>query len=257
MTKRTCHLPISLFALALIITSCLPVAWGQSSQTQVGIPTAHIGTGPIHAVIIDKLHAPGLYAEVQASGAIISEIDYESMVVCRINENRLGGREAMLALQWPIRDEVDLVALSAYILDANEPARTLLRLPIDETFGDPLAARIPANAGLYLVKMAGPPKDKWLTALRETGCSIVHYMAMNAYVVSCAPKNIVLLEEHARINSNVTLVLPMHPAWRMTPEVQEARQTKIGQILPITIQVINRSGIRETLESFRALSAVI
>ena len=252
---RTCHLHcLSLISALLVtlITRCPAVGQGTD---QVGIPSPHFGAGPIHVVVINKLHTPKLHNEVTETGAVISEIDYENIVICRVDENRLGGRKALQSFNWPIHDELDLVALSGYILNATNPAPTLLKLPIDETFGDPLSARLHSDAGLYIVKLAGSPKDEWLTALQETGSHIVHYMAMNAYVVACSAKNVVLLQEYSRLMPYVTTVLPLHQAWRMSPEVQAARQSLVGRLLPITIQVVRRPNIRETLEQFRELAS--
>ncbi len=198
-----------------------------------------------------------VYSELLSKNAIIDEINYGSFKVVVVDEQALGGRAALQSLATAVRDDQNLIALNGYILDTTNPEATFGQLPADlrqTDMTEGLARGLQPRGGLYLVQFAGPIQDGWLDALKNSGAEIVSYMPSNAYVVrasSGAASALLLLKQ----NSFVQFVGDYEPAYRISPELREARIKDGASFVDLTVQVIEGPNAKPTMDKIASLAS--
>jgi hypothetical protein len=198
-----------------------------------------------------------VYSELLSKNAILDEINYGSFKVVVVDEQAVGGRAALQSLATAVRDDQYLIALNGYILDTSSPDTTFRQLPADlrqTDMTEALARGTQPRGGLYLVQFAGPIKDEWLDALKNSGAEVVSYMPSNAYVVRAASATAALLPLFKQ-NSFVQFVGDYEPAYRISPELREARLKDGDSFVDLTVQVIDSPNAKQTIDKLAALAS--
>jgi hypothetical protein len=219
------------------------------------IPQTYINQTSRHKLIIGADEAQ-VYGELLSKNAILEEINYGSFKLVIVDEKAVGGRLALQSLATAVRDEQNFIALNGYILDTTSPEATLRQLPADlrqTDMTEALARGSQPRGGLYLVQFAGPIQDGWLEALKDSGAEVVSYMPSNAYVVRAAATNAAALPLFKQ-NSFVQFVGDYEPAYRISPELRDARLKDGAGFVDLTVQVIDGPNAKQTIDKLAALA---
>lgn len=220
------------------------------------IPQTYTNQTSRHKMIIGADDAQ-VYTELLGKNAIVDEINYGSFKMVVVDEKAAGGRTALQSLSTAVRDDQNLIALNGYILDTTSPEATFQQLPADlrqTAMSDALSRGNQPGAGLYLVQFAGPIQDSWLDALKASGAEIVSYMPSNAYVVRAgtgAAGNLPFLKQ----NRFVQFLGDYEPAYRISPELREARIKDSSSFVDVTVQVIDSANAKQTIQKLAALAS--
>ncbi|MBI3653932.1 MAG: S8 family serine peptidase [Acidobacteria bacterium] len=220
------------------------------------IPQTYMNQTSRHKLILAVADAQ-VYADLQNQNAIVDEINYGSFKVVTIDEQAVGGRAALQALATPVHDEQNFIALNGFVLDTTNPEVTYAQLPADlhkPDMADALTRDLRPRGGLYLVQFAGPVKDDWLAALKNSGAEIVSYMPSNAYVVRSKAKAATALKAFKQ-NRFVQFVGDYEPAYRLSPELRSLRSVDGTAFVDITVQVIEGANAKKTLANLAALAS--
>lgn len=215
-----------------------------------------INNGSVHKLLIGSEDI-AVYNELARKGAIVDEIDYGSFKLVRVDEQALGGRDALAVLPLAVRDDQDLINLNGFVLDTNQPEALRAALPAElrqSDMADAIANGSAPRGGLYLIQFAGPIKDSWLGTLKTTGAEVVSYIASNAYVVRANAAVAQALTRFKSDNSFVQFVGDYEPAFRMSPRVRAEHASSSDAPVDITIQVIAGRGARATLDRLRQIT---
>ncbi len=213
----------------------------QQVPTPDAMPQTYINRSSRHKLILSSEDAP-IFNELQNKNAIDDVIDYGSFKLVVVDEQRLGGRAGLEALQVPVRDDQDLIALNGHVLDTNFAEETYSRLPTtlrQKDISESLLKGATPRGGLYIVQFAGPVQDRWLDSLKDTGVEVVSYLPSNAYVVRASRGSALGLPALKRRNSFVQFLGDYEPAFRLSPVLQAARQLPAETPVAITVQVID------------------
>jgi hypothetical protein len=220
------------------------------------IPQSYINQTSRHKLMISADETQ-LYTELLSKNAILDEINYGSFKLVTVDERAVGGRTALQSLSTAVRDDQNLIALNGYILDTTSPETTLRQLPADlrqTDMTDALARGSQPRGGLYLVQFAGPIQDGWLDALKDSGAEIVSYMPSNAYVVRAGTGTAAALPFFKQ-NGFVQFIGDYEPAYRVSPELREARVKDSASFVDITVQVIDSPNAKQTIDKLAALAS--
>jgi PKD repeat protein len=235
--------------LALLVLVCGVTGQGVASLPDgATMPDHWMGPGPIHKVLLSAEELRAVNA-LRASGAVRMEVDYGSFLLFLVDEQAYGGRDALAASGLPVRDEYALIPLNGRLLDGTRPDELLTALPADERLPLTPDGRLDRDAGLYLVQFVGPVHDDWLAALRATGVSVVQYMPMNAYVVAGTGDVVERLSTLGKSADFVQHLGVWEPGFRMTPTIRQWADDLQGVPVPITVQLVDRSGLRGLLDA--------
>lgn len=227
-------------------------------QTEA-FPQSYINAGPRHKLIIAGSDEAA-YASLTGSGAIVSEVDYGSFKLVVVDETSLGGRDRLLELRVPVRDDQNLIAFNGYTLDTTDAGPTLDQLPPDLRQTDMAEAVTSGRAprgGLYLVQFIGPVKDEWLDGLQATGAKLVSYIPSNAYVVRASRRAAGRLLEFRNQQPPVQYLGDYEPAFRLSPALRGIRETAGEQPVSVTVQVIDGPSAQQTIDDLKALASEV
>src|SRR5262245_38660165 len=83
---------------------------------------------PLHKVLLDSSDE-STYARLRERRAVRDEIDYGSFKLLVLDEDAVGGADALRSLPLIRRDGQDQIALNGYVLDTTRPEDTYLSLP--------------------------------------------------------------------------------------------------------------------------------
>jgi len=240
--KRT-TLFLSLLILATLIGGTVTFFRSGTSQTvaaaetEISSPTSK---GTLHKMFI-RSEDQDVYETLRSRNAVLDEVDYGSFKMVVADEINAGGRDALLSTGVEFQDDIDQIPLNGYTLDTSTRTAELDHAPADlrqTKMADALANNGAAGHGLYIVQFVGPIKDEWLDSLRATGSEIVTYVPSNAYIVRSGDKAAARLTEFKN-NHAVQYVGDYEPAFRLSPGLQEMRQSVPGDSVDVTVQVIN------------------
>jgi hypothetical protein len=216
---------------------------------------SYISDGPLHKLIVDA-RDEATYSALRDKGAIVDEIDYGSFKMLVVNQQPLGGRAELRALPAGVHDGMNLITLNGYTLDTTNPDATYAQLPADlrrPDIADALARGIQPRGGLYIVQFIGPIQDAWLDALKATGAQVISYIASNAYIVRADSKAGARVAALLKQNPAVQFVGDYEPAFRLSPGLHAARG-KAGDVVDITVQVIDGPDAKDTIANLTALA---
>jgi hypothetical protein len=258
------HITVFVIGLALAIFLLGANAMMQQDTTnllrngqQTATPNAHayISDNSWHKLIIDA-NDQTTYNRLRSQNAIIGEINYGSFRLVVVNEQALGGKAAVQQLAAAVQDEFNLIPLNGYVLDTTSPDTTYHQLPADlrkTDLADALARGAKPAGGLYIIQFAGPIQDAWLEALKATGVEVVTYLPSNAYVVRGNAKAALALIGFAKQNQFAQFIGDYEPSFKLSPGMRAARENG-GEIVDVTVQVIDGPGAKQTIANLSALA---
>lgn len=223
-----------------------------AAETEINSPT---GRDTLHKMFIRSEEQP-VYEALRGRNAVIDEVDYGSFKMIIADEINAGGRDALLSSGITFQDELDQIPLNGYTLNTGNKTGELDRVPADlrqTKMADALAGNSAAGHGLYIVQFVGPIKDEWLDNLRGTGSEIVTYVPNNAYIVRSNDKAAARLAE-LKNDRVVQYVGDYEPAFRLSPEIQEAREARPGESVNVTVQVIGGRSADKTVAALKSLA---
>src|SRR5262245_20821951 len=198
----------------------------QVAQAPDVLPQKHLNQNRLHKLIINSEDA-AVYDELTRRNAIRNEIDYGSFKLVVVDEENAGGRASLQAMATP-SDEQDMILFNGYRIDTSAPQPLARELPADLKLSRMAEARgrgYNPGPGLYIVQFAGPIKDEWLGALKNTGAEVVSYISNNAYVVRCDARSAALVSRMKDEQQFVQWVGDYEPAFKMDQSMTAARAT--------------------------------
>lgn len=241
--------PLSFALICALMLTCIG-----SAQSGFDPMAVEIGQGPLHTVVVSATDT-ATRARLAQSGAIVRSYEYGAFDVYRVDEAKLGGREALLESGLTFRDELDLIPMNGYVIDGTRPGAIVDQLDPAESFAPRAGEAFHREAGLYLVKFESFAKDAWLDELRAAAREVIQYVPMNAWVVRADRADVVLLEELKARQPALQAILPYHPALKMTPEIR-AVAVETETVIPVIIQVVGEDS-GQTLEDIRKLASTV
>jgi hypothetical protein len=255
--KRT-TLFLSLLILAAFIGGT--IAFLKSGDAVLNVSAAETETSPTSKGTVHKMFIRSedgdVYESLRSRNAVLGEVDYGSFKMVIADENNAGGRDALLSSGVSFQDDLDLIPLNGYTLDTSNKTGELDRIPADlrqTKMADAVANNGAAGRGLYIVQFIGPIKDEWLDNLRGTGSEIVTYVPNNAYVVRSTDKAAARLAA-LKNDAVVQYVGDFEPAFRLSPGLQDMRQTLPGDSVDVTIQVIGGRTADKTIAALKSMA---
>src|SRR5262249_54331956 len=136
----------------------------QTVQAPDVLPQKHLNQNRRHKLII-KSEDADTYAELTRRNAIRSEFGYGSFKVVVVDEESIGGRDALQAMPTITPyDESNMIWLNGYVIDTSAAQLLSKELPNDLKQSRMAEARVRGDnpvAGLYIVQFAGPIQDAW------------------------------------------------------------------------------------------------
>ncbi|MEW6130033.1 MAG: S8 family serine peptidase [Acidobacteriota bacterium] len=256
MKRTTLFVIIVVGALFLSGTTALMQQEPSQNLSSVAdvMAQGYMNTGAFHKVIIGAEETQ-IYNELLARNAITDEINYGSFKLVVVNEQAVGGRDALQQLTTT-SDEQNLIALNGFVLDTTNPETTYKQLPANlrqTKMAEAMARGINADSGLYLIQFAGPVQDAWLETLKGTGAEIVSYMSNNAYVVRADFNAAASLPFYKSQNGYVQFVGDYEPAYRVSPSLRAAMSASDKEV-PVTVQVIDGTDAESTVKTLANLA---
>lgn len=221
------------------------------------MPQSYINETSRHKLILGANDAQ-VYAELVGKNAIVDEINYGSFKVVTIDEQAVGGRDALQSLNTAVRDDQNLIVLNGYVLDTTNADVTLRQLPADlrqTDMTEGLARGVKPRGGLYLVQFGGPIQDAWLETLKNSGAEIVSYMPSNAYVVRANSGAAQALTALKQTQSSLQYLGDYEPAYRISPELREMRTKDAASFVDITVQVVDGANAKATIDKLAAIAS--
>lgn len=216
------------------------------------LPNGKIGNGNLHKIFVNSDETE-VYANLAGRGAIVREVNYGSFKMLEVDENRGVSRQELGTIGGEIRDEQNLIPLNGYVIDTTDGKGTLDREPSDlrqSSMKEGIAKK-----GLYIVQFVGPVKDEWLSELNAVGGKVVTYIPNNAYVVRADAKTASELNSF-RSKNFVQYVGDFEPAFRLSPMVQEARNTMSGDV-DVTVQVVGGKSANPTVAELKKIATEV
>jgi len=209
------------------------------------LPQKHLNQNRLHKLIIksEDSEDAAAYAELAQRNAIRSEFDYGSFKLVVVDGEAAGGQTALEAMQVNWRDDQNMIMFNGYLIDTSAPDLLSKVLPEDLKKSRMAEARSRGDKspgdGLYVVQFVGPIQDAWLNTLKNTGASVVSYVANNAYVVRCDARSAALISRLQDEEPSVQWVGDYQPAYKMAPELAAARTRGAAALVRITAQVLD------------------
>ncbi len=218
------------------------------------LPQTYLNQNRLHKLMINNDEL-GVYNDLAQRGAIREEVNYGSFRLVVIDEQAVGGREALRALPVAPRDEQNLIVLNGYVIDTSN-AEPLNRQPPPDLRQTRMAeARRNFSRpgdGMYIVQFIGPIQDEWLKELNLTGAEVISYVPNNAYIVRANQNSAMGLIALKDQQSFVQWVGDYEPAFRIAPSLSSVREVDNSQSVNVTVQILEGADARQTIASLKA-----
>src|SRR5262249_2295737 len=182
------------------------------------------------------------YDQLKQQNAIRDEIDYGSFKLVVVDEEAVGGRDALQGMRITPSDEQNMIALNGYVIDTSAPQPLPKELPADlkqSRMAQARAGGYNPGGGLYILQFAGPIQDSWLDTLKSTGADVISYVSNNAYVVRCDARSATIISRMKDEQSFVQWVGDYEPAYKLEPSMQTARKMGDARFVRVTAQVLD------------------
>ena len=192
--------------------------------------------------------APGAIDEKQTGVQLIA--DYGTYRIYRIADDALAALPGKARKGVTVRDDMDVIQLDAYQLDARSP---VVNIP-------PSLTAIPSPGGaLHLVQFVGPIKQQWLDELANDGIRPVQYIESNAYLVFADAAGRKALDQLATKGAVVQYSGPYHPYYKLGPTLREpiAKASGPDRLVPVTIQILDHDGSSATEKRIESVAVSI
>jgi subtilisin family serine protease len=225
----------------------------QVAQEQDALRQKHLNQNRLHKLMINA--EDPIYGELKRQNAIQSEIDYVSFKQVVVDQEAVGGRDALLAMSVTPSDDQDKIEFNGYVIDTSAPNPLSKELPSDLKRSRMAEARVRGDnepgKGLYVIQFAGPIKEEWLGALGDTGARVVSYVANNAYVVSCDASSAALVSRMKDLHPFVQWVGDYEAAFKMAPSLAAARTMGGAALIRVTVQLLDNQEGRQQAYNLR------
>jgi Subtilase family/Viral BACON domain len=228
----------------------------QAISSPEALPQGYLSQSRFHKVIIDHQDT-AIYQELARLSAIREQIDYGSFKLLVVDEEALGGREALRSMQISTSDRQNLIFLNDYVLDTSNAEPLAVELPADLRQTSMAEARSTGAAPpgrIYIVQFVGPVMDDWLKTLKDTGAEIVAYIPNNAYVVRTDARAAYGIWRLKDRYSFVQWVGDYQGAFRIAPGLRAARELGNQPYVKVTVQVIESPEGRLTVDNLKRYS---
>jgi subtilisin-like proprotein convertase family protein len=174
--------------------------------------------------------APGVIDEKSQGVHLIA--DYGTYRLYRIADDALAALPKSAREGVGVRDDMDVIQLDAYRLDARAP---VVNVP-------PSLTAVPSAGGaLHLVQFVGPIKQQWLDDLAHAGIRPVQYIESNAYLVFADAAGRQALDALATQGTFVQYSGAYHPFYKLGPTLRDPVSQMAGpdRLVPVTIQIFD------------------
>ena len=213
----------------------------QTVQAPEVLPQKHLNQNRLHKLIFNAEDA--VYEELMRQNAIRSQIDYGSFKLAVVDEEAVeGGRASLQAMATP-SDEQNMILFNGYVIDTSASQPLSKELPAGLEQSRMAEARVRGDKnpgdGLYVIQFAGPIKDQWLEALKNTGADVISYVSNNAYVVRCDARSAALVSRMQDELSFVQWIGDYQPGFKLTPAMTAARAMGDRGYVKVTVQVLD------------------
>ena len=194
---------------------------------------AAFSQGGFHKIVA----APGIIDEKRPGVQVVA--DYGTYRLYRIADDALAALRSSDRKSVTVRDDMDVIQLDAYRLDARSP---VVNIPPSLTATDS-----PGRA-LHLVQFVGPVKQQWLDRLEHDGIRAVQYIESNAYLVFADAAGRKVLDQLATQGAVVQYSGPYHPYYKLGPTLRDPVSKAAGpdRLVPVTIQILDHDGSTAT-----------
>ncbi|HMY76751.1 MAG TPA: S8 family serine peptidase, partial [Blastocatellia bacterium] len=226
----------------------------QRSIDPDNLPQTYLNQNRLHKLMI-RADESEVYNDLIQRGAVREDVDYGSFRLVVVDEQALGGRDAVRALPVTARDEQNLIVLNGYVIDTSnaeplskQPAVDLRQTRMAEAqknFSRP-------GDGLYIVQFIGPIQDAWLKELDQTGAEVISYVPNNAYIVRASQNAAMGLIAMKDQQSFVQWIGDYEPAFRIAPRLNSFRETDNSQSANVTVQILDGADARQTIANLKA-----
>lgn len=221
------------------------------------LPQTYLNQNRLHKLMIRPTQNDEMdvYNDLVQRGAVREDVDYGSFRLLVVDEQVLGGRDAVRALPVAARDEQNLIVLNGYVIDTSnaeplskQPSADLRQTRMTEAqrnFSRP-------GDGLYIVQFIGPIQDAWLKDLNQTGAEVISYVPNNAYIVRAGQNAAMGLIAMKDQQTFVQWVGDYEPAFRIAPSLNSFRETDNSQSANVTVQILDGPDARQTIANLKA-----
>jgi subtilisin-like proprotein convertase family protein len=209
-----------------------------------------VWTGP--AIAAEGLHKviapPGLVDERTPGVHLIA--DYDTYRLYRMTETALSSMPTLARERLTVADDMDEIRLDAHRLDTRS---AVIKLP------PLLSAGSTVGWALHLVQFVGPIKQAWLDQLAGAGIRPVQYIDSNAYLVWADASGRKTLDALAAEGTSLQYSAAYHPYYKLGPTLREPLSTARAEdrLVPVTIQILDHDGGRETQKRIESASVSI
>ncbi|MFT7618273.1 MAG: PKD repeat protein [Planctomycetota bacterium] len=248
-------MPSRAYIATLLFLSCLVLSL-PAQEFGRRIPSGIVDSGLIHKVVISRSDAVTLDS-LDAIGAIVDRIEYASYTLAFVAETAWSSREAMVNSGIVIRDDFDLMVFNGYMIHGARPLEFANAIPLDEAYGNPAAADLASNAGLYVVQFRGPVKDEWIKELTAIGASIVQFAPSNGYVVRLAPNDVPLLIALKASMKDLQYAGAYHPGYKMRPAIRQVARSGSERLINVTVQIVRSASLNQSREFVESLMSQV
>jgi hypothetical protein len=218
------------------------------------LPRTYLNQNRLHKLIINNDEFE-VYNDLAQRGAIREEVNYGSFRLVVVDEQAVGGREAVRALPVAPRDEQNLIVLNGYVIDTSNAEPLSKQPPADLRQTRMSEARRNFSRpgdGMYIVQFIGPIQDEWLKELNLTGAEVISYVPNNAYIVRANQNSALGLIALKDQQSFVQWVGDYEPAFRIAPSLNSVREVDNSQSANIVVQILDGNDSRQTIANLKA-----
>jgi hypothetical protein len=220
------------------------------------LPQTYLNQNRLHKLIVNKNDDEmNVYNDLQQRNAIRDEVDYGSFRLIIVDEQAVGGREALRALPLAPRDEQNLIVLNGYVIDTSNAEPLSKQPPADlrqTRMADARKFVGRPGDGMYIVQFIGPIQDQWLNELNSTGAEVISYVPNNAYIVRASSNAAMGLITMKDQHSFVQWVGDYEPAFRISPSLLAARERDDRQDANVTVQLLDGADTNQTIANLKA-----
>src|SRR5215813_1403346 len=102
----------------------------QRAPVPDALPQSHLNQNRLHKMIINSEES-AVYDQLTRQNAIRDEIDYGSFKLVVVDEEAVGGRDALQGMRITPSDEQNMIALNGYLIDTSNPQPLSREIPAD------------------------------------------------------------------------------------------------------------------------------
>lgn len=226
--------PLLLFVLLFI-----PLVWLFAATPPV--QPLQIAIEPFQKVV-----APPDWTAVNYSG-IQKLHDYGSFALYAVSQSTASQLNLSQDGSVQIVDEWDNLWVGNTPLNTQLPPQTLTSNAPDDQQS--------AGAALHLVQFVGPIKQEWLTAVTNTGATLIHYVANNGYLVWADEASRAQLAQLRQAGDFLQYSAPYATDYKIEAELESVQNKAMAdEIITVAVQMIRHEQQTQTEQIIQSLS---